>query len=279
MLDTLQIADFDLDISEVLLVHKNTFVHLFKWNEYRTGRCFDGVTFCVSGSAIFDFGDSRIELLPGQALFLPSVSSYVVRCESEEPFVHYTVNFRLGIDPTENESPEPTAFSEITSGKLHHVTGAESAETYLPIFEKLLSVWQGKHTGYRVMAKALIYELLYIYFTDAGRSHRDKDEYDKLLPARRVLDRRFAEDQSIAELAALCSMSETHFRRKFAKLFGMSPTEYRLEKRILRAKDLLISGQYSIAETAREVGYSDPNYFARVFRRIVGTSPRDFMRS
>ena len=45
MIDSLQIADFDLDISEVLLVHKNTFVHLFKWSDYRAGRRIDGITY------------------------------------------------------------------------------------------------------------------------------------------------------------------------------------------------------------------------------------------
>ena len=46
---------------------------------------------------------------------------------------------------------------------------------------------------------------------------------------------------------------------------------------MLRARDLLLSGQYSVAETAREVGYSDPNYFTRLFRARIGVSPSDFM--
>ena len=55
MLDSLTIADFDLDVSEVLLVHRNKFVQQFKWSEYLTGRGFDGLSFCLSGRAAFDF--------------------------------------------------------------------------------------------------------------------------------------------------------------------------------------------------------------------------------
>ena len=184
MTGSIQVADFDIQIAEILLVHRNTFVHRFKWTEYRTGRLIDGMTFCVSGRASFDYGDSSFELTPGQAVFLPACSSYVVRCESEEPFIHYTVNFRL--DRSEMTA-EQTAFSEILSGKLRHITSPEKAETYQPRLEELLSVWQSKRNGYRVMAKALIYELLYLYFTDAGRTHRNKAARRKLygLPERR----------------------------------------------------------------------------------------------
>lgn len=275
MTGSIQVADFDIQIAEILLVHRNTFVHRFKWTEYRTGRLIDGMTFCVSGRASFDYGDSSFELTPGQAVFLPACSSYVVRCESEEPFIHYTVNFRL--DRSEMTA-EQTAFSEILSGKLRHITSTEKAETYQPRLEELLSVWQSKRNGYRVMAKALIYELLYLYFTDAGRTHRNKDEYNKLLPAKRLLDENYMGSQSVAELAELCGMSETHFRRMFAKLFAVPPTEYRLRKRILRAKDLLLSGQYTISEAARQVGFSDPNYFARIFKLKEGVSPSEFIK-
>ena len=73
-------------------------------------------------------------------------------------------------------------------------------------------------------------------------------------------------------------MSVTSFRRMFTKLFAMPPVEYRMNKRILRAKDLLLSGQYSVSEASREVGFTDPNYFTRVFRAREGVSPSEFIK-
>lgn len=274
MIPPVQSADFDIQIKDLLLVHRNTFIHRFKWSEYRTGRMIDGVTFCISGRALFDCGEKKFELSAGQAVFLPASSSYIVRCESEEPFVHYTMNFTL----EQSDAAEQTAFSEIISGRLRHITLPENSELYDSRFEKLLSVWQGKKSGYRVMAKSIAYELLYLYFTDAGRTHRDKEEYNKLLPAKRLLDEGYTGSESVSELAELCSMSETSFRRSFTRVFAMPPTEYRMNKRILRAKDLLLSGQYSISEIASEVGFSDPNYFTRVFRLREGVSPSEFIR-
>lgn len=276
MTEQVQIADFDIQINELLLVHKNTFIHRFKWTDYRTGRLIDGVTFCVSGKAYFDFGDSGFELNAGEMTFLPASSSYVVRAESEEPFVHYTANFTLDREHCEDQGA--TAFSGILSGRLRHSTSPENVSIYLPKFEALLSVWQNKKNGYRVMSKALVYELLYLYFTDAGRTHRNRDEYERLLPAKKLLDAEYMKDQSTSELAGLCGMSVTNFRRMFTKLFAMPPIEYRMNKRILRAKDLLLSGQYSVSDAAREVGFSDPNYFTRVFRAREGVSPSEFIK-
>ena len=276
MTEQVQIADFDIQINELLLVHKNTFIHRFKWTDYRTGRLIDGVTFCVSGKAYFDFGNSGFELNAGEMTFLPASSSYVVRAESEEPFVHYTANFTL--DRAHCEDQGATAFSEILSGRLRHSTSPENVSIYLPRFEELLSVWQNKKNGYRVMSKALVYELLYLYFTDAGRTHRNRDEYERLLPAKKLLDAEYMNSQSTAELAGLCGMSVTSFRRMFTKLFAMPPVEYRMNKRILRAKDLLLSGQYSVSEASREVGFTDPNYFTRVFRAREGVSPSEFIK-
>ena len=276
MIDQVQIADFDIQINELLLVHKNTFIHRFKWTEYRTGRLIDGVTFCVSGKAYFDYGDDGFELNAGEMVFLPASSSYVVRCSSEEPFVHYTANFTL--DREKSADQGATAFSGILSGNLRHTTSPENVRVYLPKFEALLSVWQNKKNGYRVMSKALIYELLYLYFTDAGRTHRNRDEYERLLPAKKLLDTEYMNSQTTAELAELCEMSVTNFRRMFTKLFAMPPVEYRMNKRILRAKDLLLSGQYSESEASREVGFTDPNYFTRVFRAREGISPSEFIK-
>ena len=276
MIDQVQIADFDIQINELLLVHKNTFIHRFKWTEYRTGRLIDGVTFCVSGKAYFDYGVDGFELNAGEMVFLPASSSYVVRCSSEEPFVHYTANFTL--DREKSADQGATAFSGILSGNLRHTTSPENVRVYLPKFEALLSVWQNKKNGYRVMSKALIYELLYLYFTDAGRTHRNRDEYERLLPAKKLLDTEYMNSQTTAELAELCEMSVTNFRRMFTKLFAMPPVEYRMNKRILRAKDLLLSGQYSVSEASREVGFTDPNYFTRVFRAREGISPSEFIK-
>ena len=266
-------ADFDFSVTEVLLVHRNSHVHNFKWTEYRTGRKMDGLVFCIGGRALYDCNGETFSIGEGQVLFLPATSSYTMRAESIEPFLHYTVNFRL----SPPECDPSSGIAEILTGKRRYLTDPHKAPMFSEHFERLLSVWQSKGSGYRVMAKSLILELLYLYLTDARRTLRDSGDYKKLLPAKKRLDD-CLDNTGIAELAALCSLSETHFRRLFYQLFGSSPTEYRLRKRLLRACDLLLSEQYSVTDAARETGFSDPNYFTRIFRRHIGVTPTEYMK-
>ena len=143
----------------------------------------------------------------------------------------------------------------------------------LPRFEALLSVWQNKRNGYRVISKAMIYELLYLYFTDAGREHRNKDEYNKLRPAKKLLDEHYMDSQSIAELAGLCGMSETHFRRLFESCMNMSPVDYINLVRIQKACDLLKKTTDSMEIVAQKVGFTTTSTFSRNFKKFLNTSP------
>lgn len=269
-----EVSDFDLSLSEVLLVHRNRFVQNFHFNDYRSGRRMDGLVLCVSGRGIFDFDGERQELLAGQMAFLPSGSAYAVRCEDARPFVHYTVNFRL----SGFEAAEGTAAWQILSGERRFVCNDGEDGRFEACMERLLSLWQAKRNGYRVMAKAAVYELMGLYLASAGRALRDGEGYGKLRAAKRLLDEDFCHDHDVPELASLCGLSQTHFRRLWQRVFGMAPTAYLRSRRIARARDLLLSGLYSVSEAAREVGYDDANYFARVFRQETGTSPSEFMR-
>ena len=273
MWDIIEVADFDAQIGQVLLVHRNRFVKSFRFSDYRDGRRMDGLVFCVSGRGIFDFGDHRLELLPGQLLFLPAGSAYSVSCEDDDPFIHYTANFIL-----DSYTPrDGTIVSEILSGRHLFVCEAES-DRFTAHLEELLSLWQAKRNGYRLMARSILTELLFRYLTLAGRALRDPDGYGKLRAAKKLLDEDFRHDHDIPELSALCGLSETHFRRLWRRLFGSTPSAYLRARRMQRARDLLLSGLYSVSEAAREVGYSDPNYFARIFRQETGITPTEFMR-
>ncbi len=265
-------SDFDFQIDEILLVHKNALVPQFRWTGYKGGREMDGLVLAVSGEALFDFGEERLRLLPGNLIFLPSDSNYTLKCDGKESFHHYTVNFRLRDVHAESNSVP----AEILYGRTRHITDPAHFTRYSGHFEELLSIWQGKNTGYLPMARSRLCEILCLYLTDAGHSLRNRSDCERLQAAVHVLNKSYAENHSIAELAAMCGMSETHFRRVFRRMFGCSPTEYRISKRILRARDLLNTGQYTVSEISCATGFSDPSYFSRVFRAHTGMSPFEF---
>ena len=81
---------------------------------------------------------------------------------------------------------------------------------------------------------------------------------------------------SIGELASKCNLSLFRFIHKFKDSTGMTPIEYLTRIRINEAKYLLANSPYNIAEISNIVGYNDPLYFSRVFKKMIGVSPKRY---
>jgi len=102
------------------------------------------------------------------------------------------------------------------------------------------------------------------------------------LPAyrlKRVLDyiaENLAENLSLSQLAAVAGMSPHYFSELFKQSTGRAPHSYVLWQRIERAKQQLLDPKRSIIEVGLDVGFENPSHFARMFRRLVGTTPSTF---
>ncbi|WP_313899365.1 AraC family transcriptional regulator [Methylobacterium sp. E-065] len=80
----------------------------------------------------------------------------------------------------------------------------------------------------------------------------------------------------IDTLAAVAGVSRSHFSRLFTRTKGVAPAEFVVRQRMDLAARLLANGQLSIKAVSSGCGYPDPNYFAKVFRRVYGISPTEF---
>jgi transcriptional regulator GlxA family with amidase domain len=94
----------------------------------------------------------------------------------------------------------------------------------------------------------------------------------------RYLQQNSASPLSRREIADAIGVSENHLSRIFRRELGITPWDYLNRYRINRAKELLAHSDHSITAVAFEVGFSDPAYFSRVFRKQVGVSPSAFRK-
>jgi AraC-like DNA-binding protein len=79
----------------------------------------------------------------------------------------------------------------------------------------------------------------------------------------------------VIELAALVELSSSHFCRAFKVRYGLPPHAYVLQRRIERAKRLMLAKEdLPLAEIALTSGLSDQSHLSRVFRRFVGETPK-----
>lgn len=85
-------------------------------------------------------------------------------------------------------------------------------------------------------------------------------------------------DVTVEQLAGYVGMGRTSMYNKIKGLTGKSPVEMIQEYRMEKATYYLRSGQFSVSETSYKVGFSDPGYFSRSFKKHFGMSPADYMK-
>lgn len=100
-----------------------------------------------------------------------------------------------------------------------------------------------------------------------------ESETRRLLRARDVIDRHYAEPMNVESLASVAFVSTAHFTRTFKRLFGQPPHEYLYYRRIERAKWLLRTSDLPVTGICHAVGYSSLGTFTRTFVRLVGETP------
>lgn len=82
----------------------------------------------------------------------------------------------------------------------------------------------------------------------------------------------------VAGIARACGMAASTFRRRFTAAAGMSPQTWAMARRMARARDLLAGTTLPMAAIAERLGYDDPAFFGKQFRRHAGISPAAWRR-
>ncbi|MEG1880375.1 MAG: helix-turn-helix transcriptional regulator, partial [Oscillospiraceae bacterium] len=70
-----------------------------------------------------------------------------------------------------------------------------------------------------------------------------------------------------------------YFMHIFKKDTGMSFSEYLLKYRFEKAKELLSTGRYKVYDVCKMVGFNDPKYFSKIFKRETGVTPKKYTDS
>jgi two-component system response regulator YesN len=86
----------------------------------------------------------------------------------------------------------------------------------------------------------------------------------------------YKNDITLEETASYCRLSSFYFSKLFKKRKKLTFIDYLTNRRIEEAKKFLLETNLSIKEISSEVGYNDPNYFTRVFKRVLSISPTSF---
>jgi len=137
----------------------------------------------------------------------------------------------------------------------------------------------GQRPGYKAMAASLFVQAICIICR--YQEHINTPSASLLLArleqAIAFVEAHYEDKITLDQMARLARMSKSSFQRSFWKLTNISPIKYLVNYRVRKAGALLLyHPELNITEIAFQVGFSDSNYFSRMFKKIMGHTPREF---
>lgn len=109
-------------------------------------------------------------------------------------------------------------------------------------------------------------------------TERGKLSEHQLACVNELIEESLTDDLSLPALAQALDLSKAHFVRLFRNSVGTSPHRYVMQRRVERARVLLLSSDLSLVEVAIDAGFASQSHMTRVFRQVFGITPGDARR-
>ena len=148
------------------------------------------------------------------------------------------------------------------------------------IFENMLREYSIKLPGFEGYCSGMLIELFSVVsrYAHEKRIGTGRRKEEMILEACRKIYNDM-DSVTVPKLATEFFLSTSRFSHLFRELTGKSPQEYITDMKISRACDMLVNTDLPISGVASCSGYSDQNYFSRIFRKKTGMSPKRFRQN
>ena len=139
-------------------------------------------------------------------------------------------------------------------------------------FKKLFEIFERGGARQRVELAVTLEQILLA----AAKATAEKSPPPPLEKSIRFIHLSYNSKISVPELAAMENLSNSRYIALFHKQMGMSPSAYIIDLRMNAACELLQSTDISVKQIGLLVGYEDPHFFSKLFKKHIGVSPKEY---
>lgn len=232
-------------------------------NEYQ-------LVYVTRGRGVFRSGDTDYAVAEGSVLAVFPGVRHSYRPDPETGWNEYWVGFKGAyadaLRTTGFHVPERPFFS----------VGAHPS--IISVFSEIFTVVETQEPYYQFRAAALVMLLLSEVLGRERKAEQSGESAQLVERAKFLMQENVDGAMSVEAIGERLGIGMERFYEAFKAYTGMTPYQYFIQLKINKAKDLLDAEEVSVKEVAFTLGFDDPYYFSRLFKKKTGVAPSDWGR-
>ena len=242
------------------------------WQSLPHTHQFSELFYVLSGEGAFYIEDDKI---PVKADDLMIINPHVEHTEKTLPNdpMEYIV---FGVEGLAFSFIDPD--QDNTKGYSFYSYGSDKNQ-FINFAQLMMREFQEKKPGFEKVCHGLL-QVLLVYISRKQNLSVISDSSFQLSKecalAKRYIDANYAKNITLDSLAEITHINKFYLAHSFTECIGQSPINYLTDRRLEACKELLTSSNLSVAQVASSVGFSSQSYFAQIFRKKTGMTPRQY---
>lgn len=224
--------------------------------------------FCIEGRGLIKINDTNITLNANEYCLITKGMPHSYQADSNHPWSIYWIHFN-GTKANDISQYIPLHES-ISLRSSEHIGRIGMFQDFFQILEKGIT---SEHVLYISMQ---LWSLLSSFAFTSLYVNSPKKEQNRIEIVFNFMKTNLLKILTLDDIAQQVNVSASHFSNIFKEYTGYSPLNYFILLKMQEASRLLSLSNMNIKEIAFHLGYTDPYYFSRIFKKTIGRSPRDY---
>lgn len=227
----------------------------------------DILIFCIEGKGEVTIDDTKITLIANEFCLIKKDTPHSYIANPNQPWSIYWIHF------------DGTKAEEICQQMpLHQKISLRSSEEQgrIALFNNFFQVLEAGITTERVLYISMQLWALMSSFVFSSLYSKNLPEQNRIEKSIKYMKDNLQKTINLEDVASAVQSSVSHLSATFKTQTGYAPLNYFILLKMQEACRLLSLSQLNIKEIAFHLGYSDPYYFSRLFKKTIGTSPKSY---
>lgn len=222
--------------------------------------------YCTEGTGIIEMEGKKYTLCENEAICIPQYVGHCYYALDENPWSILWVHFK----------GEDVQFFPVRECRVVSFNTQNATNRMLFLFELLFRVLQGNYTLGNFIYISQVLSLILAETYDREKHNTTLEQNKHVTSVVRYMYKHLKENLTLEDVVEEFDLSRSYLNAIFQKYTQHAPMDFFINIKMKRACRLLKTTDLYIYEVAQELGYTDQYYFSRIFKKVVGVSPKEY---